>query len=172
MPAALAGVDPETAIIQRANVVDGGLQADIDTGTGAFCQQHVENVFGAVAAEKLAGLFFHIRDAVALGQGQKIPWRVACQRRFDKVRVSAQVIGRCGIQVGEIAASAARHQDFLAGLVGMVQHQHMLSAMAGCLGAKQPGSTSANDDYVGVLHDGQLSISGWVRRAAGPWQCR
>src|SRR5690554_7878656 len=57
-------------------------------------------------------------------------------------------VRRRAVQVGEITAATARHQDFLAGLVGVVNHQHLAAAIARGGRTHQPGGTGADDDYV------------------------
>src|SRR5690554_8087601 len=57
-------------------------------------------------------------------------------------------VRRRTVQISEVTAATAGHQDLLAGLVGVVQHQHLSPAIAGGGRTHQPGGTGADDDYV------------------------
>src|SRR5690606_22037222 len=90
-------------------------------------------------AEQLAERLLVPGDSVALHQGQEILRREAAQRRFGEVRVGGnEPVGR-GMDVGEVAAPAARDQDLLARRVGAVEHQHAQAARARLRRAHQPG---------------------------------
>jgi hypothetical protein len=52
------------------------------------------------------------------------------------------------MQVGEVAASAAGDQDFLADAVGMFEHNDATAALAGLDGTHQAGSAASQDDHV------------------------
>jgi uncharacterized protein YajQ (UPF0234 family) len=64
------------------------------------------------------------------------------------MRIGRQVIGRGRAGIGEIAAPAAGHQDLLADLVGVVDHQHAATALARGNGAHQPGGAGTDDQHV------------------------
>ena len=59
-----------------------------------------------------------------------------------------QIVGkeRLGprLEIGEVAAAAARDQDFLADLLGMVEQQHLAAALARAQGAHQAGGAGAH----------------------------
>jgi hypothetical protein len=55
----------------------------------------------------------------------EVPLGVAGQGGFAEMRVLREEIAGLGVHVGEIAAATAGHQDFLAGLVGVVEQQHL-----------------------------------------------
>ncbi len=61
-------------------------------------------------------------DAVLAHQIDKIPLGVARQRRFAEVRIGAEVSGWLNVEVGKIAAPAARHQDFAPRFFAVIQH--------------------------------------------------
>ncbi len=63
------------------------------------------------------------------------------------------------MQIGEVAASAARDQDLAPGLGVMFQHHHAASALPGLNGAHQSGCARA--DYQNVYR---------VRRQRYLWQ--
>ena len=52
------------------------------------------------------------------------------------------------MNVREIAATAARNDDFLAGLIGMIDQQHTTPALAGNRGTHQTGATRTKNNSV------------------------
>src|ERR1019366_4571426 len=67
---------------------------------------------------------------------------------------------RAGVQIGEIAAAAARDQNFLADAIRVFEDQDASSARAGFDGTHQPGRTgSQNDGVVSLIHAG-TSLTG------------
>ena len=94
-----------------------------------------------------------IRDAVLLDQLYKIRSRVARQRRLRKMGIGREKIFRTGTQIREIAAPAARDQDFLADALRAFEHQHTAAPLARFDGAHEPRSPGAqNDDIVWGIH--------------------
>ena len=87
-------------------------------------------------------------DAVPVDQGDEVVLRVARQRRLAEVRVGREERLGPRLEVGEIAAAAARDQDLLADLLGMVEQQHPAAALAGAQRAHQAGRAGADDDDV------------------------
>jgi hypothetical protein len=68
------------------------------------------------------------------------------------MRIGREIaIGR-GVDVGEVAAPAARDEDLLPHLVGMIDQQHPAPALAGNGGAHQPGGTAPQHDRIIVAH--------------------
>ena len=55
---------PVAAIRQRGNVANRGLQPQFSPGTGAFRQQHVDDLLRTVITEQLAELLFMESDAI------------------------------------------------------------------------------------------------------------
>lgn len=143
-----AGRQPVT-VFSAFDGAHRGLQAQVDAGLLALVQQHAEDVAGLVVAEQLAEFLLVVGHAVLGDQGDEIPLGEARQRRLAEVRVVRQKVAGLAVQVGEVAAPATGHQDFLAGLVGMVEQQH--AAPAGSRGhrAHQPGGAGTDDDNLG-----------------------
>lgn len=71
--------------------------------------------------------------------------------------------------MGEIATPAAGHQNFFAGLIGVIQHQHPFAKVASGCGAHQTRGAGADyDEITGLGHSGYLELGAivieqWVR---------
>ena len=128
----------------------------LDADLIALVEQHLEDVAGFVIAEQLAEFFLVVRHAVLGDHADEIPLGVARQGGFAEVRVLREEIARFGVHVGEIAATTARHQDFLAGLVRVVEQQHLAPAPGGGQRTHQPCGASANDHDFGRAQNGVL----------------
>ncbi len=86
----------------------------------------------------------------------EIPLGITCQCRFAEMRVTRKEIARLGVHVGEIAAATTGHQDFLAGLVGMVEQQYLTPTPGGGQCTHQPCGASANNHDFGRAQNGVL----------------
>ena len=90
-------------------------------------------------------------------QLDKVPLRVLTQRRFAKMWVLREKAFGFDLQIGEIAAPASRHQDFLTNLVGFFQYKHTVTTLCGCKSAQESRSTSTkNNDIPGFFQDADL----------------
>ncbi|MNI24573.1 hypothetical protein D3C73_781970 [compost metagenome] len=138
--------------------LDRRVQVQADADLIALVQQHFEDVAGFVIAKQLAEFFLVVGHAVLGDHADEIPLGIAGQGRFAEVRVLREKIARFGVHVGEIAAATARHQDFLAGLVGMVEQQHLAPAPGGGQCTHQPCGASANDHDFGRAQNSVLRI--------------
>jgi hypothetical protein len=67
------------------------------------------------------------------------------------MRIGGNEVLRTAMQVGEIAASTARDQDFLADTFGPFQHGHTATVPARLNGAHEPGRTRAQDNDVKLM---------------------
>ncbi len=145
--ASLAGLDLEAlaAALDRQHIALG---ADLRAGRIAFVQQHAHDLLGGDVAEQLAQLFLVIGDGMTLDHLHKIRRAVARQCGFAEMPIGRNEVARRGAGVGEIATPATGHQDLLADLVGMIDHQHLAAALAGSKGAHQSGSAGADDQHV------------------------
>ncbi|MCY1176011.1 hypothetical protein D9M73_162710 [compost metagenome] len=123
----------------------------------ALVQQHFEDVAGFVIAEQLAEFFLVVRHAVLGHHADEIPLGVTGQGGFAEMRVLREKIAWFCVHVGEIAATTARHQDFLAGLVRVVEQQHLAPAPGGGQCTHQPCGASANDHDFGRAQNGVLT---------------
>ena len=77
-------------------------------------------------------------DAMAFDQGDEILRAVSAQRRFGEMRIGRQIAIRRGVDIGEIAAPAARNQDLLARFISPLDQQHPPPALAGKRRAQEP----------------------------------
>ena len=134
-------------------------------------QQHGNDLPRRTIAEKLAQGLFVPGDAVLFDQGDEIVLGVARQRRLAEMRVGRDKRLGPAQKVGEIAAPAARDQDLLADLVGVIQQQHPPSALAGAHGADQAGRTGTDHrDVKGLGHAG--AVTSGTRRHSHGWSGR
>src|ERR1700712_1974275 len=68
-----------------------------------------------------------------------------------EARIARQKIRRRGVQVGEVAASAAGDADFLGRMPRLFEHQHRTSALAGDRGTHQTrGTGPENEDIMKI----------------------
>jgi hypothetical protein len=65
-------------------------------------------------------------------------------------------VARLGVHIGEIAASAARHEDFLASLVRVIDQHHFSPTIGGGQRAHQACGASADDHNVSNGQSGIL----------------
>ncbi len=66
-----------------------------------------------------------------LHESNEVGGSVAGERRFGEVAIGGKKVFRAGVEVSEIAASAAGDQDLLADPIGAFEHQDAASALAG-----------------------------------------
>src|SRR3546814_19213973 len=83
----------------------------------------------------------------------EIPLRVARQRRFAEMRISRKIVPGAGMQIGEIAATAAAHQDLLADAIGAFDHQHAPPPPAGGRCTPPTGRPAPTHDHVKMPTD-------------------
>ena len=171
--ASLRRVQAETPVVEVLDALDAAMRAHLHAGGRAFGQQHRHHLLAGVVAEQLAEFLLVVGDAVAFDQFDEMPRRVARQRRLAEVRVRRQVVGRRRAGIGEVAASAAGHQDLLADLVGMVDHQHAQPALASRDRRHQACGAGADDDGVvgGSAHAHSREGRVW-RRSGRPTRSR
>jgi len=125
-------------------------------GLDALVEQHAEDVAGFVIAEQLAELLLVVRHAVLGHQADEVPLGVAGQGGLAEVRVVREEVRRFGVHIGEVAATAAGHQDLLAGLVRVVDQHHLAPTSGGGQSTHQACGAGANDHNFGRAHNGVL----------------
>ena len=148
-----AGVcfDAETAVGVRDGENAGG-ELDADIRFGALAQEHVEDVVGGTVAEELAEGFFVIRDAVLFNQGDEVLRGEAGERGLGEVGVGGEEVFRLGVDVGEVAATAAGDENLFAGAVGVLEDEGVATAASSFDGAHEARSAGAKDEDVYFGH--------------------
>lgn len=130
-----------------ANAGHRSAECKFDRAFRAFIHQHRDDLSRGTVAEQLAQRLFVIGNGMALDQIDKMLRRIIAERRSCEMGVCGQIalrrMGAGGVDVGEIAPSAAGNEDFFARLVGMIDHQHMATALPGGCRAHQPGTAGA-----------------------------
>ncbi len=132
------------------DILDLGAQPQLDARLFHLGQQHVDDLARRAIAEQLAqGLFMPV-DAVALHQGDEIRSAIAAERRNAEMRIGRKKLRRGGMEIGEIASSAAGDPDLLARRLCGFQHQNLAAALTGHSGAHHACRTRTDDDDIEV----------------------
>jgi len=71
---------------------------------------------------------------------------------YDRLKSSGRVVVKDNVDIGKVTASAAGNEDFLAGLFGVIKHQHRATTGCGNCGAVQTCCTSADNHYIKLTH--------------------
>src|SRR5690606_16183378 len=112
-----------------------------DVARRAFGEQHVDDLPRRSVAEQLPERLLVPGDAVALHQREEVLRGVPAQRRLGEMGIGRdEPVGR-RMDIGEVAAPAARDQDLLPRRVGAVEHQHPQPALPRLRRAHQPGGS-------------------------------
>ena len=80
--------------------------------------------------------------------GNKIPLGKTAECRFAEMWIMGNIIISTDIVIGEIAAPATGHQDFLASLVGVIDHQHIAATFTRFAGTHQASCTGTDNQYI------------------------
>ena len=120
------------------------LRLQPELGAGHLGAQHGDDVAGALVAEELAEGLFVPADAMARDHLDEVPLGVAGQRGFVEMRVPPQEALEPDVEIGEIAPSAARDADLLAGCLRVIDDERVRPGMgsahhAGGAGAEDQG---------------------------------
>ena len=76
---------------------------------------------------------------------------IATQGRFAKMRIVGKETAGFDKVIGEVAAAAAGHQDFLADFVAAVEYQNLQATMPGDLRAHQAGCATADNNGIVMI---------------------
>src|SRR5207244_4934498 len=87
---------------------------------------------------------------------------VSGQSRLSEMRVGRKKILRSGMQVGEIAASAAGDQDLLADPRGAFKNNDAAATFTGFDGTHEAGRSGPQYDGIVSLIHASISLSGWM----------
>jgi hypothetical protein len=93
-------------------------------------------------AKQLPVFALFVFEPVPLHQVDKVPLRVLTERRLAKVLIGREKILRLDIEIGEIAATAARHQDFFTDLICTLEHKNPAAALSSGKRSKKPCRTA------------------------------
>src|ERR1700712_3770758 len=85
---------------------------------------------------------------MTLDQRNEVLGRVAGERALGKVRVLAEEIQRCGVQVGEVASAAAADEDLASGALARLKQQHAKTARTSQRSTEHTSGASAQNDNV------------------------
>ena len=123
----------------------------------AFRHQHIDNLLRRVVAEQLAERLFMPGDAVFAHQIDKVPLGVTRQRRFAEMGVLAQIGSRFDIQIREVAAPAAGHQDLTPRFFTIIDEQHAATRLTGLRRTEHTRRASAYNNGIKPFHFAILS---------------
>ena len=140
-------IDAEAGFAVR-DAIDAAVRLDAHAALCAFVDEHAHDLFRRVVAEQLAEFLLVVRDAMPLDELDEIGRRVARQRGFAEVRIGREVLRGRRAEVGEVAAPAAGHEDFLADLVCVFDDEYAKAALGGERGAEQSRGATAEQDRV------------------------
>ena len=140
------GREPES--VGEGQVGDGVADPDVDATIRALAQQHGHDRARGAVAEQLPERLLVIGNAMALDQRDEIVLRVTAKRRAAEVRIAGQKPVGHAVQIGEIAAPAARDQNLGADPVGMIEEEDLAAALAGRQRAHQSGCARAQDNDI------------------------
>ena len=93
-------------------------------------------------AKQLPVFALFVFEPVPLHQVDKVPLRILTQRRLAKMLIGREKILRLDIEIGEIAATAARHQDFFTDLICTLEHKNLAAALSRGKRSKKPCRTA------------------------------
>ncbi len=66
------------------------------------------------------------------------------------MRIGRKVVRRLGKHVGEVTTPATGHQDFLADLISMVEHQYLTATLASSNGTHQASGSSTDNNNINL----------------------
>ena len=139
-----------------ANALDGARLPPFDAPLRAFGAQHLDDLLGAAVAEELAEGFLVVGDAVFFDEGDEIGGSVAGEGGFSEMRIFGEEVFRLGVEIREVAATAAGDENFLADFFGSFEEHDAAAAFTSFDGTEETGGAGAEDDYVKVVHPGSF----------------
>ena len=117
-----------------------------------FLFEHSQNVLRGAITEQLSQGLFVIRNVMLLHQRDKIGRRIAGQRGFCKVRICRNKVFRRAMEIGEVTASAAGNENFLALTLSTFEHGNAPSPAARFNRTHESGCSSAKNQGVVFLN--------------------
>lgn len=73
------------------------------------------------------------------------------------MRIVRNEVGWFTPKVCKIAASPTGHENFLADLVGSLEHEHIATVLRGRYRAHQTSGTAADNEDIGIRHAGRIT---------------
>jgi hypothetical protein len=119
--AKLGGFGAKDEFRGTLNFGDTGVNEDLDPGSAALGFEEVDDVRGGIVAEKLAVRFFVVGDAMLFEESDEIRGSEPGESRFGEVRIRREKIFGSGVEIGEVAATTAGNEDFLADAVSVLE---------------------------------------------------
>src|SRR5207344_1051366 len=114
-----------------ANRLDPARLPTLHAAGVALGDEHGDDLRARAVAEQLPLVLLVPGDAMALDEIDEVARRVAGQRRAAEVGVPGVEVARADVEVGEVAAAAARDPDLLGDLLGVVEQDDRAAELAG-----------------------------------------
>ena len=106
----------DAEILGAFDVLDAGVHVEVNARLAAEAIEKLGHLDRAFAAEELAMVLFHARKPVLFEEFLKGQGSEAAQCGDAELRIGGQKVLRAHLGVPEIAATASRDFEFLAGL--------------------------------------------------------
>ena len=146
----MAGMDREASILfNRFNLhADPNLHASL----GALALEHGHDTLRGAVTEELSQGLLVIGNTMLMNKIDEVVRGVAGQGRLGEMRVVRKEVFWSGVEIGEVASSAAGDKYFPSNTIRVIEKENAPAALRGFDGAHQAGSTGSEDDDVGGLH--------------------
>ncbi|AMK10392.1 hypothetical protein AWY79_04305 [Pseudodesulfovibrio indicus] len=152
VPGQLAPGGPHVERAFARHAADGPPQEQLRARAGGPLLQCARHAPGPFQGEELAVVALLIGDPVLAQEPDHVPGGEPRQGGLHEMRIGADVVGRPGVQVGEIAPPAAGDADLARGLGPVIDHGHPQPTARGGHGAPQAGCPGSQDDDVVSVH--------------------
>ena len=133
-----AVVGLEVEAVGARDVGHFGLEADGGARGVAFGEEHGDDLAGGAVAEELAEGLFVPGDGVTVDEVDEVLRGVAGEGGAAEAGIVGPEAVGVGMQIGEVAATAAGDEDLFAGLAGVIEHEDAAAAAGGGGGGHQP----------------------------------
>lgn len=94
-------------------------------------------------------MFFNQRDEIGGG--------IAREGRFREMWILADKVFRRAMDIGEVAAPAARDQDLFARVLRAFKHRDAFATLAGFDGTHQPCCAATEDECIEFVNHGAIT---------------
>src|SRR5579871_3143085 len=127
-------------------------QQDLHTLFAGPGDQEFDDILGALVAEQLAVLLFVVGNRPRLDQGDEILRGEPREDGRDERGIRRDIVGRSGVEVGEVAAAASGNQDLRGRFGVLLQDEDFPAPRGGFTGAHQARRAAPKDDDVIGFH--------------------